>query len=186
MLGTSLLGKTTFNSLCLGFWLALEQTGSMSRGYSMESGLSGTETVHHPLPIALLTVKGKDLTYVAPEIPSREKQSVPSHVKSLSVFRSPPHPQWRQTLNWWPANTAVASVYCFPGKWGPDSGSSVGRHQDLDGKIRKAWWTSSSPPPRGICLSELTCMCECAQESVYFLQREPFLFLRAFLWASTL
>ena len=29
---------------------------------------------------------------MVPEIPSGEKQSVPSHVKSLSVFRSPPTP----------------------------------------------------------------------------------------------
>ena len=134
----------------------------MSRGYSMESGSSGTETVHHPLPTPLLTVKGKDFTYVVPEIPSWEKQSVPSHVKSLSVLRSPHHPQWRQTLNWWPANTAVASVYRFPGKWGPDPESSVGRHQDLDGKIRKckkqAWWTSSFPPEASACLSLRACV----------------------------
>ena len=59
----------------------------MSKWCSVGSGLSGTEKVHPPFPTALLTIKGKDLTFMAPEILSGEKRSFmcesPSLWKSL-------------------------------------------------------------------------------------------------------
>lgn len=113
-------------SVCLRAWPAvLQWTDFMSKWCSVGSGLSSTEKVHPPFPIALLTRKGKDLTFMALEILSWEKCLFPSLQESLL-------PSVKAGLD--PGAIQWSSL---PWEMGTDHGSVVTRQQGLDGKIRK-------------------------------------------------